>query len=187
MKNFIRLGDFNFEPLLTELARNGHLWRQHPFRTTFPGTPHSRVDDIILRFPKSPLPDPRDGDWFPAYDSLEHARLWIHAMVFVVRGSRIGRSMITRLGPGEKITPHQDYQPGPPDYYWNRFHGVIQGGGTFTADDEVVEMPTNTVWWFQQNSMHSVHNTSDRERLHIICDIQCRDDFKQLDKSRLRT
>lgn len=51
MRNFQRLASgINMTGLMLELARQPGLWNQHTLRTTHPGSPHTQVDDIWLRF-----------------------------------------------------------------------------------------------------------------------------------------
>jgi hypothetical protein len=55
-----------------------------------------------------------------------------------------------------------------------RFHVVLQGlpGSLYHCGDEVVQMRTGTVWWFQHREVHSVENNSADDRIHLLVDFR---------------
>lgn len=89
-----------------------------------------------------------------------------------VSGERLGRCMINRVRPGGKIHPHAD-TPEHANYY-DRFHLVLETNekALFRAEDEMVQMRTGDLWWFQNAVEHEVRNEGDTDRVHLIIDIK---------------
>lgn len=184
MKNFIRIAEnVSVLPLMLAVMRNPDLWNQNTLRTTHPGTPHTQVSDIWLRFndleplrktgDAATVMDEHESIFYPAFHVLPEARPLIFALMAQVGGERLGRCLITKLPPGGKIAPHVD--GGSHAAYYERFHIVLQAkaGNTFRAGDEAVEMRTGEVWWFDNSKEHDVANHSDDDRVHLIVDIRC--------------
>lgn len=157
-------------PLMDALSRQPELWNEDDVRTTFEGTPHAAADDILLRFGKA------DGDDLEAWDrpairKLRGAKQTALDIMQLVGGSRLGRVVITRLAPGDRIMPHADVK-GAYSSYYTRYHVVLQGmqGSVFTCGDEAVNMLTGEVWWFNAAETHSVVNNSADDRVHLLVD-----------------
>lgn len=159
-------------PLMAQLARHHELWDVDPTRTEFEGTPHAAASDILLRFGKS------DGDDLEATDraamqALKGAKTMALDVMGLVRGSRLGRVVITQLEPGERIAPHADVK-GLYASYYTRYHVVLQGlpGSLFVCGDETVNMVTGDVWWFDAAAQHAVINNSKDDRVHMLVDVR---------------
>lgn len=159
-------------PLMDALMRNPRLWNEDDLRTTFEGTPHVDADDILLRFGEA------DGDSLEAWDrpalrSLPGAKQMALDVMGLVRGSRLGRVVVTRLEPGAQILPHADVK-GKYAGYYSRYHVVLQGlpGSLFTCGDETVNMVTGDVYWFDASAEHSVKNNSADDRVHMLVDVR---------------
>lgn len=159
-------------PLMAQLARMPLMWNADEMRTTFEGTPHAEVDDILLRFGAP------DGDDLEATDrqeikDLRGAKEMALQVMGLVGGSRLGRVVITRLAPGKQILPHADTMG---DYckYYTRYHVVLQGlsGSMFGCGDEVVNMKTGEIWWFQASAEHWLKNNSADDRVHMLVDVR---------------
>lgn len=163
-------------PLLNAIMRNPDLWNQNTLRTTHPGTVHSQVDDIWLRFNDVNNPDEVIDDTecinYPAWYVLPQARDLIFNLMRRVEGERLGRVLVTRLAPGCKIDPHEDH--GAPATYYDRFHIVLNSapGCLFRAGDETSQMAVGSVWWFDNKQEHEVINNSRDDRIHLIVDIR---------------
>ncbi len=176
MKYFHRLTEGVITmPLLHVLARNGQWWDADRKRTTFDGTPHGQVSDIILRFG---LDNENVGDDLEAANrdvmrQLPGAMSMALDVMRLVNGSRLGRMVITKLGPGKKILPHADVVGEYADYY-TRYHVVLQGlpGSLFTCGDETVNMRTGEIWYFDAASEHFVSNNSSDDRIHMLVDVR---------------
>jgi len=183
MRHFLRLAqNLDILPLLYALHRQPWLWDAHPVRTTFPGSPHAQVHDILLRFNSGPeygvqtAAPVADADHeccpYPAWWALPEAHPLVFTLFAAVRGTRLGRVMITRLDPGTAITPHCD-SPAQTAYF-QRFHITLaapQWACVFTIDDEQVEMKPGECWFVNNAALHGVTNDGDESRLSLICDI----------------
>lgn len=177
MKNFYRVAEgVDVTPLLYALHTNADLWDAHPIRTQHPGTVHSQVSDILLRFQPieqgAGIPDAHESVCFPGWWRLPQAQDLVYALVARVRGTRLGRVIITRLPPGKSIDAHVD--GGAHAEYYERHHIVLQNGkgSNFRAGDENVCMKAGEVWWFDNSAEHEVTNHSDVDRITMIVDIR---------------
>lgn len=180
MKNFQCLGSgINVAPLLNAILRCS-TWNTETLRTTAPGSPHTEVDDIWLRFnelgddPASVIDD-HESINYPAWFKLPDAQAMCLDLMRQVRGERLGRVLITRLAPGKTIAPHID--GGSHAKYYDRYHIVLQGlpGSLFRCGEETVCMRTGEAWWFQNSVEHEIINNSADDRIHLIVDIRtCR-------------
>ncbi|MEJ8855812.1 aspartyl/asparaginyl beta-hydroxylase domain-containing protein [Variovorax robiniae] len=184
MKNFQKIAEgCNVLPLMCAVQQRPELWNQNTLRTTHPGTPHTEVSDIWLRFndmqkaaatgDAAYVMDEHESIDYPAFGQLPQARPLILGLMATVSGERLGRCLITKLAPGGKIAPHVD--GGSHAAYYERFHIVLHGktGSLFRAGDEVVEMKTGDIWWFDNSQEHEVANGSDDDRVHLIVDVRC--------------
>lgn len=177
MRNFYRLAEnMDIVPLVMALKANPDLWNENTLRTEHPGTAHSEVSDIWLRFnevsDESTVMDDRECINYPAIFQLPEAQHFIFWLMARVKGERVGRCLITELAPGRCITPHVDM--GAPAEYYERYHVVLSGhkGSVFRAGDEQVTMLTGDVWWFDNQQEHEVINNSAEDRVHLIIDIK---------------
>lgn len=185
MKNFLKIVDgCDVMPLMYAVQQNPGLWNQNKLRTSIPESPHFAVSDIWLRFndltratqtgDASYVMDEHESIDYPAFAQLPQARPLIFGVMSRVGGERLGRCMITKLPPGGRITPHVD--GGSHAAYYERFHIVLQAkaGSRFRAGDEVVEMKTGEIYWFDNSQEHEVLNASDDDRVHLIVDVRCK-------------
>lgn len=179
MRNFLKLAtNVDVSGLLAALARHPELWNVNSLRTLYPGTPHSEVDDIWIRFNALPdvtmesVLDDHESTWYPAVHVLPQVRPLLFALMRQVEGERLGRVLITRLRPGARIAPHVD--GGRHAEYYSRHHVVLQGlpGSLFRAGDETVCMQTGEVWWFDNSKEHECTNNSADDRIHMVVDIK---------------
>jgi hypothetical protein len=182
MKNFQMLDTFNPGALLNQINRNPQLWNQHTLRTTHANSPHTAISDIWVRFndtkpyeatgDASTIMDQHESIWYPAADKLPALRPLVFGLMTRVEGIRLGRVLITKLAPGQKIDAHVD--SGDHAAYYDRYHFVLQGlpGSIFRCGDEIVQMPSGTVWWFQNQIEHEVTNNSADDRIHLIVDVK---------------
>lgn len=159
-------------PLMAQLARKPELWNLDQTRTTFEGTPHAEVDDILLRFG---LPDGNDleAEDKVAMRELRGAKDMALQIMGLVGGVRLGRVVITRLSSGKQILPHADTE-GTYAKYYTRYHVVLQGlpGSMFGCGDEAVNMKTGDVWYFDASAEHWLKNNSADDRVHMLVDVR---------------
>lgn len=184
MRNFQKLGSsVEVLDLLHAIQRQPELWNANTVRTNHPNTAHAQVDDILLRFndlekaEKSAdkmnyILDQHESINFPALLKLPLARPIIYNLLRFVEGERLGRVIITRLGPGKRILPHVD--GGEHASYYDRYHVTLQNqpGSIFRAGEETVYMAQGDVWWFDNSQEHEVINNSTDDRITMIIDIR---------------
>ena len=186
MRNFLRIAQgLNTSPVLLSLHRRPDLWNQKRFRTTFEHTPHSEVDDILLRFSDDKVAqegDPNavekvmvDGNsvWHEAVHQVPEIQPLVLALMVQIKAYALDRLILTRLAPGKRILPHADNQGAyvhDPDRV--RHHIVLQGlpGSLYRTGDETVNMLTGEVWWFNAHIEHEVVNNSADDRIHLLVD-----------------
>ena len=178
MKNFYQVHTgLDVAPLMLELKSQPELWDENTLRTEHPGTAHSHVSDIWLRFNEIQddaltVIDDKECINYPSIYKLPAAQSFIFWLMARVKGVQLGRCLITKLSPGGVITPHVDM--GAPADYYERYHIVLSGynGSIFRAGDEQVTMRTGDVWWFDNKQEHEVMNNSADHRIHMIIDIR---------------
>ena len=180
MKNFLLFSSrHDVMPVVMAIQRQQHLFDVNTLRTTHPGTPHTQVSDIWLRFNELPelgqeakILDEHESVWYPAIHSLPQCRPLIYQLMARVEGERLGRCLITKLAPGKRIAAHID--GGSHAAYYDRFHIVLQGypGSIFRCGGESVDMLTGEIWWFDNGVEHEVINNSANDRIHLIVDIR---------------
>ena len=159
-------------PLMHALVLNPELWDEDMMRTTFEGSPHKEVSDILLRFGKPDGDDLMVADR-PGIQKLPMAKTLALDLMRGVGGTQLGRMVITRLDPGKKILPHNDVK-GIYCNWYSRYHVVLQGlpGSLFSCGDETVNMRTGEIWWFDAHAEHFVANNSGDDRVHMLVDVR---------------
>lgn len=179
MNHFFQVGEWDATPLALAIRRKPDLWNRHVFRTTYENTPHAGVSDILLRYSKPEIVDPKkvqydlDPICYPAWHELPEAHAVIFNLMRRFSGVLLGRVVISRIPPGGVILPHADKLG---DYVKDgmRLHAVVQGlpGSKFHCGGESVQMLTNSVWWFDHMETHCVENHSADDRIHLFVDIK---------------
>lgn len=179
MKNFQPIANIDPAPLYNEILRQPHLWKADTYLRDYPQGPFGDTDTIFLRFPPASVTELERGErdqhecvWMDGWLHLPSARSLVFGLMSKVSGERLGRVMINRLKAGGHVYPHAD-TPAHADY-WDRYHIVLKSGPgcNFRCGDEVVNMETGSVWWFQNALEHEVLNNSDDDRIHLIVDIR---------------
>ena len=179
MKNFSLLAtDMPVAGLLERLQNETALWEEDTRRSRFPNSPHAQAQQIILRWAADQSIEAafRDLDCidYPAIAELMPAvgRTYTACLSAVADAGHPGRAMLTKLPPGGQITLHTD--EGLYADYYDRFHVCIDAdeNSTFTCGAEEVEMRPGECWWFNHKRAHSVFNGGQRDRLHMIVDVQ---------------
>ena len=168
-------------PMMLALYRHPELWNADNFSSTYPGTPHSEVDDILIRY-TGPSAE-RSVDtvieddqpvWLPASWVLPW-RPVVFDLMRRVEAYQLDRLLITRLRPGKRILPHADNVGvyAAENQERMRYHVVLQGlpGSLYHNGDETVCMQTGQIWTFRPFELHSVENNSADDRVHLIVDV----------------
>jgi hypothetical protein len=123
--------------------------------------------------------DHRESINYPAWSQLPAARALVMTLMVMVQGERLGRALVSRLPPGNRILPHKDIGGDLTKYYdnepyYSRFHLCVQGlpGSLFRCEEEEVCMRTGEAWFFRNDLEHEVINNSADDRIHIVADIR---------------
>lgn len=185
MRNF-RLIAQNVDvlPLAMALQTQPDLWNEYIFRTSYQGTPHVDVDDVLLRFSHpdktadlevGPVQEDTAPIFYPAWHALPQARPIVFDLMRRLEAVSLGRVIISRVRPGGRILPHAD-SDGAYATRTNalRVHVVVQGlpGSLFKCGDETVAMLSGQVWWFNHRETHAVENNSADDRIHLMVDME---------------
>jgi hypothetical protein len=177
--NFQQVAVVEAATLLNEILRQPQLWQADTYLRNYPQGPFGQVETIFLRFPPASVTELERGQrdqhecvWMDGWLHLPSARDIVFGLMAKVQGERLGRVMINKINAGGRIYPHAD-TPAHAEY-WDRYHVVLKSSPAchFRCGDEVVNMGTGTVWWFQNALEHEVQNDSDEERIHLIIDIR---------------
>lgn len=179
MNNFQAVGTVNPVPLMQQIIRAPHLWREDTYLRDYPQGPFGDTETIFLRFPPASVTelersqrDQHECVWMDGWLHLPAARPLIFGLLAQVEGERLGRVMINKLRPGGRVYAHADTPVH--STYWDRYHFVLQSGPgcNFRCGDETITMQQNGVYWFQNIHEHEVVNNSADDRIHLIADIR---------------
>lgn len=179
MKNFHLVAQgVDVTPLNLAIHQQPHLWNQHRERLTAPGTPHSEVSDIWVRYNDvkpfealgdySKFNDEHDSVWYPAFYALPPIRRLVFDLMARVDGERLGGVLITKIPPGGKIAPHSDH--GWHVDYYDKYYLSLESepGANFYCGKEMICPKVGDCWWFNNKEEHWVDNTSGADRMTLI-------------------
>lgn len=179
MKNFLRIMQgVNVMPALLAVNLKPELWDENTLRTMHPNSAHSACSDIWVMFndlkpsEEDAVINDRDVIPYRAWQELPEVRDLVLGLMAAVKGVRLGRVIITKLPPGQSITPHVD--GGAPAEYFTRFQIVLQSlpGCIFKIGSEQVQFAGGEVWRINNREEHGVQNNSADDRIVIIVDIR---------------
>ena len=165
------------------LIRQPELWNAEKFRTTYKNTPHSEVDDIIIRYSDKKKLDAENTKkvqndngavWYPAAAKLPEIKPLVVDLMHYIGAYELVRCVISRLKPGGRILPHADNVGAYVQIQGiARYHIVVQGlpGSMYRCGEENVNMQTGEVWWFNAHLEHEIVNGSADDRIHLIADV----------------
>lgn len=165
----------NMGPCVAEVLANDHLFGEFPQRAESPGSPHTEMTDIWVRY--GDIQKMVDEDDFSSIAS-EHDSIWLKDLPAVKRvcfevmamvdGERLGGVLITKLPPKGRIQPHVD--AGWHAQYYDKYFVPIQNeaGAVFYFEDGELEPNIGEVWQFDNSRTHWVHNESDADRIAMI-------------------
>lgn len=182
MKNFLKIAEgINVKPLLWQLEARPDLWDMHRVRKEAPGTPHSKMSDIWVRYNDvgpfeesgnySKFNDQHFPVWYPAYRALPALKPTIFSLMAMVDGEHLGGVLITRIPPGDGIEEHAD--KGWHVEFYDKFYLSIKSspGSKFICHEkgiEELEPKQGEVWRFDNRLPHSVRNESNEDRITLI-------------------
>jgi aspartyl/asparaginyl beta-hydroxylase len=178
LKNFLRIAEgVDVITILNAIQAKPDLWDENTLRTAHPLSPHKECHDIWVFFNKteddirSVVDDVRVIP-YRAWKELPQLRSVIFDLMRRVEGTELGRVIITRIEPGNKIPAHVDQ--GAPVEYYSRYQIVLQNlpGSVFQIEDERVLFRAGEVWRINNAKEHSVINNSADSRIVVIVDIR---------------
>ena len=105
---------------------------------------------------------------------LDTAVQVIFDLMRAIPGEHLGKVMISKMRPGEKLDWHIDTLPNGVMQYWQRYQIPLQvnPGVRFCVEDEELYMAPGTAWWFDNQKMHAVFNDSETDRVSMFADIR---------------
>jgi hypothetical protein len=183
MKHFQHIAsDVDVAPLMLQIEAQPELWDAHRMRKDSPGTPHSRMSDIWIRYNDIARFDPTNpaafnGEhipiWYPAWRALPALRPLVLDLMAHVQGEMLGGVLITRIPPGEGIDRHAD-NSWHVRQYPDKFYLSLQSapGANFVCSHNGVEETlcptTGDIWMFDNRKEHWVENKSNVDRITLI-------------------
>lgn len=171
--------DLDVAPLLAELDANPQLWNERPERRRGL-SPHRQTSDIWVRY-ASPeamrepefLHKPHESVWWPAFKALPSIA-GIGEKIVEALGPEtlepIGGILITRIGPGKQVFPHDDLGTWHAEHYTSKVWVVLRGNDQCVNTVESEEMVWNPgeAWSHDNLLVHSVFNNGPTERIVLI-------------------
>lgn len=181
MRNFYFIGKVDVAPVVEAIAAKPDLWNENPDRLIgFNMVQEAEFDDIWVHMTSSMQGMSRDEvmanltglshgtKWHRAYFELPLKPL-LYQLLSFVDGEAFGRVFISRLAPGKSIFPHKDVDLEA----FTRFHIALENapGAVFKCGDEVAQPDVGDVFWFDNQTEHSVENNSNANRLTMVVDV----------------
>lgn len=183
MTNFLKIAEgIDVTPLRLALARQPELFDRYTERRTAPGSPHSKMTDIWVRYNDrrkhdetgdfSTINDPHESVWYPDSAKIPEVFPIVFGLMAHVRGERLGGILITKLPAGEVIEPHVD--GGWHAATYDKFYVAIQTPDTarFSFPDGRIQARDGDVHWFRNDVTHSVENPGPGDRIAMVVCIQ---------------
>lgn len=179
MTNFLKIAEgIDVVPLQLALARQPELFDRYTERRTAPGSPHSQMTDIWVRYNDrreadasgdfSKLSDRHESVWYPDSARLPEVMPIVFSLMAHVRGEQLGGILITKLPAGGVIEPHTDSGWHAKNY--DKFYVPIQTppGCRFTFPDGAISAKDGEVWWFRNDVTHEVYNPGPGDRIGMV-------------------
>lgn len=174
------LSDIDVHPLLAQVESHSELWDTDNSWTYGKTTSAIyNVSNIVLRWNRIV-----GGDKL-AFSLLYEARPIVDRVMSLVKGDFLGKVLITRLQPGQRINPHIHVSPPgvPRVYHTYQIPLSVYPGCVFGCDDEdprlsgrwaenEIYMESGNVYWFENTVSHWVTNDSPEERISMLMDVK---------------
>ena len=183
MTNFLKIAEgIDVTPLRLALARQPELFGRFGERQYAPGTPHSGMTDIWVRYNDrrpfeasgdfSKINDEHESVWYPESAKLPEIQPIVHGLMGHVRGERLGGILITKLPAGGVIEPHVDFGWHAKKY--DKFYVAVQNEpcAVFGFPDGEIYAKAGEAWWFRNDVEHWVSNKSRSDRIAMIVCIE---------------
>jgi hypothetical protein len=182
--SFLKIAEgIDVTPLRMSLARQPELFGRYGERQYAPGTPHSGMTDIWVRYNDrrpfeasgdfSGINDSHESVWYPDSAKLPEVMPIVHGLMAHVKGERLGGVLITKLPAGGSIEPHID--SGWHAATYDKFYVAVQTppGSVFGFPDGKIIANDGDVYFFKNNIEHWVTNNGSYDRIAMIVCIQC--------------
>lgn len=181
-KHFLKvLAGIDVAPVLSQLDAHPELWNSQSLRKAAPGSPHSQMSDIWVRYNdpsridlanREAFNDEHIPVWYPAWKALPALRPLVLGLATEVQAEMIGGVLITRIPPGEGIAPHVD-RGWHVDYYDKIYLSLRSApGADFVCEHEGrierLNPHPGDVYLFDNRKRHWVENNSDEDRITLI-------------------
>jgi hypothetical protein len=181
MRQFLKIAS-GIETLgvMMDLARQPELWNRHADRTRG-DSPHREVDDIWIRFraygdltmPEA-FGEPFIPAFYPAWAALPHLRPIVFGLMARCEAVQLGGVLITRVGPGKQVRPHDDRGRWHPEFFTTKIYVPLTTNAECfnTCADETVVMMQGEAWIFDNLKPHSTVNNGDSDRVTLIVSLR---------------
>jgi len=183
-RHFMKIAEgVNVKPLVNAIKRQPELWNQHTLRTEGYNTPHSKIDDIWVRYndianfdgDRNRFNAEHESVWYPAYFALPQIRDIVFPLMNLVEGERLGGVLITRIPAGGKCLPHVDVGSWHTDYY-DKYAVQLESApgqsfyfqGENEPEIESMESKPGDIHWFNNHVVHGVKNETPYDRMTMI-------------------
>ena len=180
MRNFLKVATIEPLPLLLDLQRQPELWNQHTERTRGE-SPHREVSDVWVRFRRyeeltnpEAFAEPFTPVFYPAWHALPHLRPIVFGLMTRLEAVQLGGVLITRVGPGKQVAPHDDRGRWHPEFFRTKAYVVLTSPPECynTCGDETVVMKPGECWLFDNLELHSTVNNGDADRITLIVSLR---------------
>lgn len=168
---------YDVDAAVAEIDQQPDVWNRYRDRLDRYGSPHSRVDDIWVRFNAiENMESDRiaffQGEhasvWYPVAEQLPAVRALVDDVYRDVGGERLGGVLITRIRPGGRVEPHTD--SGWHAGYYEKFAVQLKGNAkqAFCFEDSRLSPLPGDLYTFDNSKLHWVTNDSDEDRMTLI-------------------
>lgn len=168
----------NYKDVIDGLAGEdwAELATEETWRQDHPQSPHKDTETVYLNMADIEC----ERDVFEATEAYRRQLLVdspkvqdvILDCMAAVGACQLGRVMLVNLKPGGFIPPHTD--AGKYCEIHRRYHLPIITNDQveFTSEGETYYLEEGTLYELENKKEHSVHNKSDKNRLHLLIDMQ---------------
>lgn len=171
MRHFRLLREIDAGSAVGLLAENDGHFSDETWRQLYPGTAHPDTETIYLRMP--PLlsaetlfqsMEVQDRPLAAEFSDL------MNDVCDAVGSHAVARTMLIKLKPGGRITPHIDQ--GAYAEATDRYHLplVTNRSAWLKSGGEVLHMNVGELWWFDKHATHEGANEGEGERVHLVAD-----------------
>jgi Aspartyl/Asparaginyl beta-hydroxylase len=171
---------FDVDESLREIADHPEYWNQYTMRTEEMNSPHSKVDDIWIRYndwsnfhgDRIKFNQEHESVWYPCVEKLPSVKQLVMDVMCYVQGERLGGVFITRIPPHESIDRHKD--GGWHATYYDKFAVQLIGNQdqAFCFDGTELRADEGDLYTFDNSKDHWVINDSNDYRMTLIITIR---------------